>query len=77
VLLDVPVIDIAPFREGDQKARQAVAAEVGRAINDIGFLVITGHGVDSALVKEVQRVSNAFLICPRTKSARCFVQPRT
>jgi isopenicillin N synthase-like dioxygenase len=64
VLLDVPVIDIGPFRKGDPKARQAVAAEVGRAIKDIGFLVITGHGVDPALVKEVQRVSNAFFDLP-------------
>ena len=45
---DVPVIDIGPFKEGDPKARQAVAAEVGRAIQDIGFLVITGYGVNRA-----------------------------
>jgi isopenicillin N synthase-like dioxygenase len=67
VLLDVPVIDIGPFRQGDPKTRQAVAAEVGRAINDIGFLVITGHGVDPALVAEVQRVSNAFFDLPEAE----------
>ena len=64
MLLDVPVIDIGPFREGDPKARRAVAAQVGRAIKDIGFLVIIGHGVDSTLVAEVQRVSNAFFDLP-------------
>jgi isopenicillin N synthase-like dioxygenase len=64
LLLDVPVIDIGPFREGDPKARRAVAAQVGRAIKDIGFLVIIGHGVDSTLVAEVQRVSNAFFDLP-------------
>ncbi len=64
MLLEVPVIDIAPFRRGDREAREAVAAEVGRAVNDIGFLVITGHGVDPALVAEVQQVSNAFFDLP-------------
>ncbi len=64
MLLDVPVIDVGPFRNGAPKARQAVAAEVGRAIKDIGFPVITGHGVDPTLVAEVQRVSNAFFDLP-------------
>ncbi len=41
-----------------------MAAQVGRAIKDIGFLVIIGHGVDSTLVAEVQRVSNAFFDLP-------------
>jgi isopenicillin N synthase-like dioxygenase len=67
VLLDVPVIDIGPFRHGDLKARQAVAVQVGRAINDIGFFVITGHGVDPKLVAEVQRVSNAFFDLPENE----------
>jgi isopenicillin N synthase-like dioxygenase len=60
MLLGVPVIDVAPFRSGGLAVRQAVADEVGRAVNDIGFLVITGHGIDPELVAEVQAVSNAF-----------------
>ena len=46
MLRDVPVIDIAPFRSATPRAKRRVAAEVGRAVNGIGFLVITGHGVD-------------------------------
>jgi isopenicillin N synthase-like dioxygenase len=60
MLLDVPVIDVAPFHSGGLAVRRAVADEVGRAVNDIGFLVITGHGIDPELVAEVQAVSNAF-----------------
>lgn len=60
MLRDVPIIDIAPFRSGDLAAKRAVAAEVGRAVDGIGFLVITGHGVDPALVEKVRAVSNAF-----------------
>ncbi len=33
---------------------------MGQAIHDIGFLVITGHGVDPALIRKVRAVSNAF-----------------
>jgi isopenicillin N synthase-like dioxygenase len=70
MLRDVPIIDIAPFRGGDQAAKQAVAAEVGRAVDGIGFLVITGHGVDRALVEQVRDVSNAFFDLPEEEKRR-------
>ncbi|MEI6160377.1 MAG: 2-oxoglutarate and iron-dependent oxygenase domain-containing protein [Roseococcus sp.] len=60
MLLNVPVINVAPFHEGDAATKRAIAAQVGQAIHDIGFLVITGHGVDPALIRKVQDVSNAF-----------------
>ena len=64
MLLEVPVIDIAPFRSGDEAARRAVAAGIGQAVHDIGFLVITGHGVDPSLIERTQGVSNAFFDLP-------------
>jgi isopenicillin N synthase-like dioxygenase len=64
MLMQVPVLDVAPFRTGDAAARRAVAAQVGRAIEEIGFLVITGHGVDPGLIARVQQVSNAFFDLP-------------
>jgi isopenicillin N synthase-like dioxygenase len=60
MLLNVPVINVAPFHEGDAATKRAIAAQVGQAIHDIGFLVITGHGVDPELIRKVQAVSNAF-----------------
>ncbi len=44
-LLSVPIIDMSPFYTGSPAERAALAAEVDRACRDIGFLVITGHGV--------------------------------
>ena len=70
MLLDVPVIDVAPFRSGGLAVRRAVADEVGRAVNDIGFLVITGHGIDPELVAEVQAVSNAFFDLPEDEKRK-------
>src|SRR5580693_5664919 len=70
MLLDVPVIDVAPFRSGGLAVRRAVADEVGRAVNDIGFLVITGHGIDPELVAKVQAVSNAFFDLPEDEKRK-------
>ena len=69
-LLDVPVIDIAPFREGDAAQKQAVAAAVDRACRDIGFLVISGHGVDPALMERTRAVSRAFFDLPLAEKQR-------
>ncbi|HEY4044606.1 MAG TPA: 2-oxoglutarate and iron-dependent oxygenase domain-containing protein [Rhodopila sp.] len=60
MLLEVPVIDTAPFRSGHAAQRRAVAEAIGQAINDIGFLVITGHGVNPDLIRRVQAVSRTF-----------------
>jgi isopenicillin N synthase-like dioxygenase len=63
-LLSVPVIDLSPFRSGDETQRRAVAAEVGRACRDIGFLIISGHGVPDTLIEDTYRTSQAFFALP-------------
>ncbi|MCA3348682.1 MAG: 2-oxoglutarate and iron-dependent oxygenase domain-containing protein [Roseomonas sp.] len=64
MLLEVPVLDIATFHGGDVTTKRRLADEVGRAINDIGFLVITGHGIDPDLIARVQTVPKAFFDLP-------------
>jgi isopenicillin N synthase-like dioxygenase len=63
-LLHVPVIDIASFRTGTAQEKLAVAREVDRACRDIGFLVISGHGVSTDLIKAMRLVSEAFFDLP-------------
>jgi isopenicillin N synthase-like dioxygenase len=63
-LLEVPVIDIAPFAAGSAAQRREVARRVDEACSEIGFLVIGGHGVPPALIAEVATVSRAFFDLP-------------
>lgn len=63
-LLNVPVIDISPYFSGDEAAKKAVAMEIDKACRDIGFLVITGHGVSAELVKRTYDLSRAFFDLP-------------
>ena len=60
----VPVIDIAPYLAGTPEGKRRVAAQLGRACREIGFYVITGHGVDPALVDQVEAVSREFFDLP-------------
>ena len=67
-LQTVPVIDIAPYRDGSDKNR--VAQQVAEACRDIGFLVIVGHGVHSGLVEAVRRTGRTFFDLPLAEKMR-------
>lgn len=63
-LMQVPVIDIAPFRTGSDAAKADVARQVGEACRDIGFLIIAGHGIDPTLIGQTDRLSRTFFDLP-------------
>ena len=44
----VPIIDIAPWSTGGPAGRDRVAGEVDAACCEIGFFLVTGHGVADA-----------------------------
>ena len=58
-MTDIPVVDLARFRDGNPAARQRIAAQVAQACETLGFLVVSGHGVpavdSSALHAEALR----------------------
>jgi isopenicillin N synthase-like dioxygenase len=66
----VPVIDIHPFLDGARDDRRRVAAEVARACSDTGFLVISGHGVDPALVDDTFAKTQQFFARPLAEKER-------
>ena len=59
---DVPLVDIAPLRDGTDAAR--VGAELHRAASEVGFLYIRNHGVDAAVVERARRAALAFFRLP-------------
>lgn len=48
----IPIIDFAPFKEGNSSTRYALAAEIYRACHEIGFMYLKHPGIDSDLVAE-------------------------
>ena len=64
---DIPVIDIAAYRDGDDAARQRLARTVDDACRNIGFLVIKGHGVPAALIQDMLKVSQTYFALPESE----------
>jgi len=46
----IPVIDIQALAERDAAGRREVARQVGAACREVGFFVVTGHGVPLPLI---------------------------
>jgi len=66
----VPIIDLAPILSGGCDGKRRVAAEVGRACEEIGFLIIKGHGVPRGLAEEMYDVSKRFFALPLEEKMR-------
>lgn len=66
----IPTLDIAPFLTGTAEDRSRVAEALDRICVEIGFLVVTGHGVDAALVERVFAANRAFFDLPLAEKSR-------
>jgi len=68
----VPIIDLAPLRNGVPGAKEAVAHKIGDACSNIGFMAITGHGVPQHIIDEMWNVSREYFdFSVEEKSQEC------
>jgi isopenicillin N synthase-like dioxygenase len=57
----IAMLDFAPFLHGSEGEKARFAAQFAGALEDIGFAVLTGHGVDPALYDDMhERVVELF-----------------
>lgn len=66
--LAVPVVDLAPA--ASPTGRRAVAAAIDEALHEVGFMAVTGHGVDPALVAVMFDAVSAFFALPAEEKRR-------
>ena len=59
----VPLVDLSGAFEAGQQRDEAVEG-IRRACEEVGFLVITGHGVSSEVVQMTEAVSRRFFALP-------------
>ena len=66
-MLNVPVIDVSPLYSGNAEAKGELAAQIDDVLQDIGFLVVTGHPIDLGLISKVHDVSCRFFALPEAE----------
>ena len=50
----VPIVDIGAFENGDENVRRTISGDLARAVEEIGFLTVTGHGVSEMVIKNIR-----------------------
>ncbi len=58
--MQLPLIDIAPFLAGDAKGMATTAARIDEVCRDIGFMVVTGHGIPKSLFQDSFGLARAY-----------------
>jgi isopenicillin N synthase-like dioxygenase len=62
----VPLVDLSA-RHGSPAERAEVAAQVDAALHEVGFLLVTGHGVAERVLADARRDAHAFFDLPLTE----------
>jgi isopenicillin N synthase-like dioxygenase len=70
---EVPVVDVAGLLGDDPREQERVAQELGRAAREVGFLQVTGTGIDPALFADLLRVTKAFFDLPHEVKMRTYI----
>ena len=69
----IPVIDISGLRSSDRAERERVAAEIGTAAREVGFLYVSHTGIDEALFDRMLAATKAFFALPVEEKMRSYI----
>jgi isopenicillin N synthase-like dioxygenase len=66
-------VDISGLRSPDRGDRERAAADIGKAAREIGFLYISGTGIDPALFDRMLAVTKTFFALPVEEKMRSYI----
>lgn len=69
-VLEIPVINISGYLNGDATAKKACTAELRNALEQVGFLQVVGHAVSPDLQKRFIEAVAAFFALPMAEKQR-------
>ncbi len=66
---EIPVLDVAPLVTGGPDARRR-AEDLTRICHEVGFVLVSGHGIDPSVVDDVFDLMDAFFALDEADKAR-------
>lgn len=70
----LPIVDVSALAEPAGADRRATVRALKRAASEVGFLYVSGHGVDPATVLAVEAVARAFFALPEAIKLRYHIR---
>lgn len=68
--MNIPVVDLADFVNGDQKQKSAFVQELGKAYEDVGFVAVKNHGISAELIADLYKYVQQFFSLPSEKKKK-------
>lgn len=65
--MSIPLVNLEPWFHGSPEDRAAVAAQIDRALQVSGFLLVTGHGVPAELRASTRAAARRFFELPEAQ----------
>ena len=60
----IPTIDLSAALNGNAEHRGHVAAQISHAFQQSGFMIVTGHGLDTGILDQSVRIARDFFALP-------------
>ncbi|MDP9168085.1 MAG: isopenicillin N synthase family oxygenase [Actinomycetota bacterium] len=69
----VPIVDISGLRSPDRGEQDRVAAAIGEAARDVGFLYVSGSGIDESRFDRLLAATKEFFALPIEEKMRSYI----
>jgi isopenicillin N synthase-like dioxygenase len=69
----VPIVDISGLCSPDRAERERVADEIGHAAREVGFLYVSGSGLDESLFERMLAATKEFFALPVEEKMRSYI----
>lgn len=70
---NLPIIDFAPFLQGDQAARQAIGESIDRVCRAGGIFYLTQHGIAPDVLRRCFQQARLFFALPRAEKQKIAI----
>jgi isopenicillin N synthase-like dioxygenase len=69
----IPIVDVSALRDGTLAGQARVAEELGRAAREVGFLYVSGTGIDAGTFEGVLDAARRFFALPIEKKMEVYI----
>jgi isopenicillin N synthase-like dioxygenase len=68
--MNIPVVDLADFVNGDPKQKSAFVQLLGKSYEDVGFVAVKNHGIPGELIVDLYKYVQQFFSLPAEKKKK-------
>lgn len=62
--MNIPVVDLAEFKSGNESRKKAFVAQLGKAYEEVGFVAVKNHGIPDDLIADLYKYVQQFFSLP-------------